>query len=398
MTVGKPNFNLNSFGIKYLSKDEVQELLNKTQEGDSEQVVDKPQSPKLELNRFSSNPPKGSHKKLTPTRNPESAFYEAKDPEGGSVTPDTRSYFSSREPPAKKRSLTERKLRADVVESGRKNDESNIVTQKIKPQHTGDPSHGSLDRKRDTLGSTVGIHSQGNVPSKDKDGKQRSVNPRTHTKVPKERQEKRQFGDKRPQAPKNLPKHTGDAPKGLKSEEENVSGADVQVGIGEDANQRLQQDHVGDLTNSQKPKEKKEPKGLNLMSDTSKRSKRHDARGNKYKWQDEKSKKAYGKLKDRESQAKFLDAQDKKYKQSVSTPKTISPAGKKLADMVGKSSDIVMDMNIMKLNLMKDAKDGKGSNKPNPKAKPDMTNLGGDTRDVVNSKTEGYNEYQNQKP
>ena len=29
MAVGKPNFNLNSFGIKYLSKDEVQELLNK---------------------------------------------------------------------------------------------------------------------------------------------------------------------------------------------------------------------------------------------------------------------------------------------------------------------------------------------------------------------------------
>ena len=29
MTVGKPNFNLNSFGIKYLSKDEVQAFLNK---------------------------------------------------------------------------------------------------------------------------------------------------------------------------------------------------------------------------------------------------------------------------------------------------------------------------------------------------------------------------------
>ena len=29
MTVGKPNFNLNSFGIKYLSKDEVKEFLNK---------------------------------------------------------------------------------------------------------------------------------------------------------------------------------------------------------------------------------------------------------------------------------------------------------------------------------------------------------------------------------
>ena len=29
MTVGKPNFNLNSFGVKYLSKDEVQEFLNK---------------------------------------------------------------------------------------------------------------------------------------------------------------------------------------------------------------------------------------------------------------------------------------------------------------------------------------------------------------------------------
>ena len=29
MTTGKPDFNLNSFGIKYLSKDEVQEFLNK---------------------------------------------------------------------------------------------------------------------------------------------------------------------------------------------------------------------------------------------------------------------------------------------------------------------------------------------------------------------------------
>ena len=29
MPTGKPDFNLNSFGIKYLSKDEVQEFLNK---------------------------------------------------------------------------------------------------------------------------------------------------------------------------------------------------------------------------------------------------------------------------------------------------------------------------------------------------------------------------------
>ena len=29
MTVGKPNFNLNSFGVKYLSKDEIQEFLEK---------------------------------------------------------------------------------------------------------------------------------------------------------------------------------------------------------------------------------------------------------------------------------------------------------------------------------------------------------------------------------
>ena len=29
MTTGKPDFNLNSFGIKYLTKDEVQEFLEK---------------------------------------------------------------------------------------------------------------------------------------------------------------------------------------------------------------------------------------------------------------------------------------------------------------------------------------------------------------------------------
>ena len=34
MTVGKPNFNLNSFGVKYLSKDEVQEFLEKRTQGE----------------------------------------------------------------------------------------------------------------------------------------------------------------------------------------------------------------------------------------------------------------------------------------------------------------------------------------------------------------------------
>ena len=363
MTVGKPNFNLNSFGIKYLSKEEVQELLNKTQEGDSEQVVDSPKAPRLELGRITDKPQKVGSKDLTPKRNPESAFYEPKDPEGGSVTSSTRSTFNSKEPPAKNRSLTERKLRRDVVESGGKVDDSNIVTQKIKPQHTGNPSHGTLERKREDLGSTVGFNSQGNVPSKDKDGNKRSVNPRDHVRNTDGVKEKKQYGDKRPRG-SNLPSHVGDAPKDVDSKTEKIGASNVKVGVGEKANERLQENNIGELTDSQKPYEKKEPKGLNSMSDTSSRSKKHDARGKKYKWQDEKSKKAYGKLKDRESQAKFLDAQDKKYKQSVSTPKTISPAGKKLADMVGKSSDIVMDMNIMKLNLMKDGIEGGGKNTP----------------------------------
>ena len=56
---------------------------------------------------------------------------------------------------------------------------------------------------------------------------------------------------------------------------------------------------------------------------------------------------------DRNAQAKFHDEQDKKYGKSVSTPKKLSTAGQAIKDKLKKSNDIILDMNIMKLDLNK---------------------------------------------
>ena len=345
MTVGKPNFNLNSFGVKYLSKDEIQEFLEKYEvpHGDDQAAL-RTERENQQGGKFQAS--ESSKKLLTPTT--------PKPKETPAVaTSSTRSQFMSRETPSKL-SHTERKLRQDMESSGTKVDTSGIVTQRQKPQPETKPNEGKApNRPTEHIGSIV---DGGKVQGMDSKGNKRTISDASVKKEPKERSSSETTGKK---GTKQLPKHVGDAPKGTKSEKELVGGRNVKVGVGSEAHEKLEKDPQGELTESQKPKENK-PDGrkvdLNTQHRSSKGVQSHNKRGKENsKWYSEEQRAAYKKIdsKDRNAQAKFHSEQEKKYGKSVDTPKKLSSAGQAIKDKLKKSNYIILDMNIMKLDLMK---------------------------------------------
>ena len=361
MTTGKPDFNLNSFGIKYLTKDEVQEFLEKYEiPTGADQAALRTERAKQPQGTFQAS--ESSKKLLTPTtpkpkETPAVATNQTisapnaagdKKLEGG-----TRSQFMSRETPSKL-SHTERKLRQDMEESGTKVDTSGIVTQRQKPQPQTKPDKGKApNRPTEHIGSIV---DGGKVQGMDSKGNKRSISDASVKKDPKERTSAETTGKK---GTKQLPKHVGDAPEGVKSETEKIGGRNVKVGVGVKANEQFKKDPQGELTSSQKPKEDK-PDGrkvdLNSQHRSSKGVSAHNKRGkDNGKWYNEEQRLAFKKIdpKDRNAQAKYHSAQEKKYGKSVSTPKKLSSAGQAIKDKLKKSNDIILDMNILKLDLMK---------------------------------------------
>ena len=362
MPTGKPNFNLNSYGIKYLSKEEVQEFLNKYQipHGDDQGALrterENQQGGKFQASESSKKlltptTPKPKEKPAVATSSTISAPNAAgnKKLEGG-----TRSQFMSREPPSKL-SHTERKLRQDMESSGTKVDTSGIVTQRQKPQPETKPNEGKApNRPTEHVGSIV---DGGKVQGMDSKGNKRTISDASVKKEPKERSSAETTGKK---GTKQLPKHVGDAPKGTKSEKELVGGRNVKVGVGSRAHKKLEKDPQGELTESQKPKENKPDKRVKDLNDQNPRSvkgRAHTKRSKEnMKYYNEEQRAAYKKIdpKDRTAQSKFHDEQDKKYGKSVSTPKKLSAAGQSIKDKLSKkSNDIITEMNIMKLDLNK---------------------------------------------
>ncbi len=387
MTTGKPDFNLNSFGIKYLSKDEVQEFLEKKINAAGNYEYEPPtgaDQTALATERDkkgtgfktseSANAlqtpvtPKVAEKPATPTSSTISAPNAVgnKKLEGG-----TRSQFMSKEPPNPKMSNRETSLRRDIestpetklgdrghnVPTGknRKVDTSGIVTQRQRSQPQTKPDEGKAPEfaPKEHVGSFV---DGGKVQGMSSTGKKRSISDSAVKKDPKERQASSTTGKK---GVNQLPTHVGDAPKGVKSEKELIGGRNTQVGVGEEAHKKFKENPQGELTDSQKPKEDK-PDGrkvdLNTQHRSSKGVSAHNKRGkDNSKWYNEEQRAAYKKIdsKDRNAQAKFHDEQDKKYDKSVDTPKKLSSAGQAIKDKLKKSNDIILDMNILKLDLNK---------------------------------------------
>ena len=172
MPTGKPNFNLNSYGIKYLSKEEVQEFLEKRQGesirsqgetrtrplGTSGKPMDsgsrqagQHRGSTAGLKQGEFTPSLAGSKQIDTTINTPKP--EAEKP--ATATSSTRSQFMSRETPSKL-SHTERKLRQDMESSGTKVNPSGIVTQRQKPQPETKPNEGKApNRPTEHIGSIV---------------------------------------------------------------------------------------------------------------------------------------------------------------------------------------------------------------------------------------------------
>ena len=435
MTVGKPNFNLNSFGIKYLSKDEVQEFLEKRTQGEEigskgdrsqtavaantiGQGLKKPTSARPTRNidpqtGFTSNAPTPPTQTAVATDSTvtdvntgnKKLKIPSKKLEGG-----TRSVFTSREKP-KKLSNRERHLRADIesspktgldnrgstVQNGnRKVDESAVIggqslqgtKQKLmqKPQPTTKPNEGEISRTKEQVGSIIGDREYS------KEGQGKKVNLQSNSRFDSktgepvkltESKTREATGQKNTNSEGNQKKvhrmsatsgkkdskqetnTAGDAPEGVKSETQTISNSNVEVGVGADAHKKLKEDK-----NIGRGKGERKDSNLNDQSKTSKNAKAHDTRGKKYKWENDEDKAGYNNIaqvkhsktgemvNDRVAQGKYLNSMDKKYKRSVTEQTKVSAAGQKIIDEMSKkknkANDIIMDMAIMKLDLMKD--------------------------------------------
>jgi hypothetical protein len=413
MTVGKPNFNLNSFGVKYLSKDEVQEFLNKYEvpHGDDQAALRTEREGK-QGGKFQAS--ESSKKLLTPiTPKPEaekpatatSSTISAPNAAGNKkLQGGTRSQFMSREDTTPKSNYA-KQIAGDIKEARGKVDESGIVSRggeqsgsgehkgKKNPAHRIQPLHGKNpdgnkkddskatgipSPKKQELGTIIGDGNTGVVTESGKVGGKvmsesgKEINEITgKEETKKDKKDKKQSGGSEI-GRKQLPKHTGDAPEGTKSETKIVDGRNTKVGVGVKAHKKLEKDPQGELTSSQKPKEDK-PDGrkvdLNTQHRSSKGVQSHNKRSKEnMKYYNEEQRAAYKKIPqvkndkgemvdDRTAQSKFHDEQDKKYGKSVSTPKKLSSAGQSIKDKLSKkSNDIITEMNIMKLDLMKENK------------------------------------------
>jgi len=446
MPTGKPDFNLNSFGIKYLSKDEVQEFLEKRTQG--EEIGSKGDRSQTAV---AANTPKGLQKPVSarPTRNidPQTGFTSnaptpptqaavatdstvndvntgnkklkipSKKLEGG-----TRSVFTARDKLPSKMSNRERHLREDIESSpktrldnrgstvqdgNRKVDESGVVGRQHRqqPQPTTKPNEGVKSRTREQVGSIIGDREY----SKEGEGKKVQLdsnsrfNPKTNqAEKLTESKTREATGDKntnsegKKKKQHKMAKRTtkldskqetntaGDAPEGVESETQEISNSNVEVGVGVDAHKKFKEvEGQGELRERQrirntegvgagKGKGKRKDSNLNDMSDTSTRAKKHDTRGKKYKWENDEDKAGYNAIKqvkhsktgkmvnDRVAQMKYLNSMDEKYKRSVTEQPKTSTAGQKIIDEMSKkkkkSNDIITDMNIIKLDLMKGKK------------------------------------------
>lgn len=212
MPTGKPNFNLNSYGVKYLSKDELQEFLQK-REGEKIGVGSEPET-------VTSSRQKPVSKRPTRDIDPKTGFGQARELIGSSDHGKT---------PAEGRKLSEKlpekaKPTKDTKTYFRNPD---FVTQKIrrlpKPDDDGTkPSTAPRAQQERLGGETKAEHKQ--IEAKHK------VPP---AKTPK-RTGEGAGGEQGQTGVKKLPPQLGHAPKELQHKKEKIDSRNLRVGEGKE--------------------------------------------------------------------------------------------------------------------------------------------------------------------
>jgi hypothetical protein len=309
MPTGKPDFNLNSYGVKYLSKEEVQEFLQKRQ-GESIRSVGETKTKPLGV---SGKPYAGVERERTSTSGLKQGEYKPSLEGRKQIDATINTPKQEIEKPAKPTNLTISAPNAagdEELQGGTRSvfNSPTYGSKQIKPK-TEKP-------KKEHLGSNVGEKNTDKIQSVDVKGNKRSIENISEIKEGEERSKPTGSGSESKIGIKK-PSKLGDAPANVKGKESKVGQKKVRVGVGEKAHEELERrDGVGEKRYAADPK--------------SPYSKRTERREQKEQAQARKLGIA---------QSKLQEAKRRKQIEALGTAK--------------KSNDIITEMNIMKLNLMK---------------------------------------------
>lgn len=315
MPTGKPDFNLNSYGVKYLSKEEVQEFLQKREGekigtkvelGDSKQLTSRgTRSSRTEVPSASSTSNIGH-------RPHPSLFGQARESIGDGL---------HGQRPAQGRKLSEK-----LPEKSKPTEETISA-----PNAAGDeklqggtrsvfnsPTYGTPIKAKPQLGRDA----QGNETTKPDEGEipklqNEQLGSRVSSQKEKELDEKTETKRGGSVKGRKNPSKVGDAPSNVKGKESKVGQKKVRVGVGEKAHEELERrDGVGEKRYAADPDSP-------YSKRTEKRQQKEQAQARKLGI----------------AQSKLQEAKRRKQIEALGTAK--------------KSNDIITEMNIMKLNLMK---------------------------------------------
>jgi len=307
MTVGKPDFNLNSFGVKYLSKDEVQEFLEKRQ-GESIRTVGETKTKPLGrsgrkaskqiIDQKNDHSP-ASDSKLSPPKPKvvsDSLFGQARERvgEGGGTGSVGRKFTEHTPEKIKPDANTRSVFNSSTYGYGGENKVREQFKQGDEGKGKAPPLNAYSD---DGSGQEFkGVGSKGrkwlNENKPEKDEKARGKKESTGISPPK----------------------LGDAPEDVKGKETTVGQKKIRVGVGEKAHEKLQE--TGGVGERRYASDRKSPHSLP----------------------------AENKRKKEAAAARKL---------GIAQSKVHGLKRRQEIDALGKSSDIIMDMAIMKLDLMK---------------------------------------------
>jgi hypothetical protein len=323
MTVGKPNFNLNSFGVKYLSKDEVQSLLNKIDVGEGEEkygqnsstqpnaAITPNYSPNLGNSKLEQNP-KGKGKPVLNVTNE------------GNTTP----------------------IQPDGKTNYVFNDPRYGIPNTRKPQTTGRGALGYIGEHQGN--DTTGYEGRGssghtgNAPPEVKNTVQ-SKQGKRNVKVGVGEQAKEVFDKTGGKGEKFYAKDRKEANSKQGEKRQEKENAKTQE-------QRLADTKVAQLT-AKLEREKQEKKKIPQKT----------GEGDKIETEpiiETESEESF-KKRSRENERKRQEAEAKKKKKKITDKERMTNIveGYRSTRGLGKSNDIITDMNIMKLDLMGNKKD-----------------------------------------
>jgi hypothetical protein len=358
MTVGKPNFNLNSFGVKYLSKDEVQEFLEK------------------ETKVYNYEPPTGQDQAALRTE-------RAKKPKGTLQASESAKKLISEVKPAEATPKPKVTNNTEYIF----NDPRYGVPDTRKPQTTGHGESGIVPPNTTALDTrtsrALASANTGNAPEEltESDVRPSKQGKRT-VSVGVGQKGKEVFDKKEGEGEKYEKQYDSKGKKiSAKARKEKLQ---KETEAKEKREKQTKLNQALHKLEEQKQYDKKIPQKTG-KGDKSQDTEDYNPQGDTESTIETESEESFKKRSRENERKRQADAAEKKKKKITDKERmTNIVEGYRAERGLGKSNDIITEMNIMKLDLMKDATDGKAP----PQKKPSKPLSGKAPSDLGKSASE----------